>query len=256
MTNIFPIACFFDNYIWCIQHDQSLWVVDPGDATPVLTHLEQAGLTLAGILLTHHHADHTGGVNTLLAAQSVPVYGPAETSTWATHIVQGGHTIDFGELGQAQILFVGAHTRGHIAYYFADLNSLFCGDTLFSAGCGRLFEGDAHDLERALANINTLPADTRLYPTHEYTLSNLRFAHHVEPDNQAITEHILWVERQREQQQPSLPTTLAIERQINPFLRTEQATIIRSASDFAQRQVTAGVETLAALRSWKDNFRA
>ena len=251
---IFPIACFLDNYIWCIQLENNLWVVDPGDAEPVLAYINQHALNLDGILLTHHHADHTGGVNALLAHKKVAVYGPEETKLWASHIVQGGDTLNLN-IGQAQILFVGAHTRGHIAYYFADAKALFCGDTLFSAGCGRLFEGSPEDLERALSCINALPVDTKLYPTHEYTMSNLAFAQRVEPDNQAIVDYSQWVKDQRAQAQPSLPTTLDIERNVNPFLRTTSATISAQVSAHAQRPVNAGLDTLAALRAWKDNFR-
>lgn len=253
--SIFPIACFLDNYIWCLQVENNLWVVDPGDAEPVLAYINQHALSLAGILLTHHHADHTGGVNALLAHKEVPVYGPEETQQWASHIVHGGDTLDLS-MGQAQILFVGAHTRGHIAYYFASAKALFCGDTLFSAGCGRLFEGTPADLERALACINSLPADTKLYPTHEYTLSNLAFAQRVEPDNAEISDYSQWVQAQRDQALPSLPTHLALERQVNPFLRTNSATIVQQVSEHMQQPVTAGLETLAGLRAWKDNFRA
>jgi hydroxyacylglutathione hydrolase len=253
--SIFPIACFLDNYIWCIQVENNLWVVDPGDANPVLEYLQKHALNLDGILLTHHHADHTGGVNALLAHKNVPVYGPEETRQWATIIVGADQALDL-TIGHTQILFVGAHTRGHIAYYLADAKALFCGDTLFSAGCGRLFEGTAEDLACALDCINALPADTKLYPTHEYTLSNLAFAKRVEPDNEAITEHIQWVASQRDQNRPSLPTTLAVERQINPFLRTHSATIVEQVSEHTQHPISTGIETLAALRAWKDNFRA
>ncbi len=251
---IFPIACFLDNYIWCIQLENNLWVVDPGDAGPVLAYINQHALSLGGILLTHHHADHTGGVNALLAHKQVAVYGPEETTQWASHIVHGGDTLDLN-IGQAKILFVGAHTRGHIAYYFASAKALFCGDTLFSAGCGRLFEGTPEDLERALSCINSLPADTKLYPTHEYTMSNLAFAKRVEPDNQAIVEYTQWVQGRRDQARPSLPTTLDIERKVNPFLRATSTTIIQQVSEHTQRPVSAGLDTLAALRAWKDNFR-
>ncbi|MDP1539881.1 MAG: hydroxyacylglutathione hydrolase [Moraxellaceae bacterium] len=251
---IFPIACFLDNYIWCIQVENSLWVVDPGDASPVLEYLHQHSLSLGGILLTHHHADHTGGVNALLAHKNVAVYGPEETNQWATTLVAGGSTLDL-PIGQAQILFVGAHTRGHIAYYIASAKALFCGDTLFSAGCGRLFEGTPEDLELALSCINSLPADTKLYPTHEYTLSNLAFAKRVEPDNNAIVEYTQWVHAQRDQEKPSLPTTLALERQVNPFLRATSATIVQQVSEHAKRPISAGLDTLASLRAWKDNFR-
>jgi len=253
--SIFPIACFLDNYIWCIQVENNLWVVDPGDADPVLAYINQHALTLGGILLTHHHADHTGGVNALLAHKQVDVYGPEETKQWASHIVHGDDTLKLN-IGQARILFVGAHTRGHIAYYFASAEALFCGDTLFSAGCGRLFEGTPTDLERAMACINALPANTKLYPTHEYTLSNLAFAKRVEPDNSAIVEYCQWVQTQRDQAKPSLPTNLALERRVNPFLRANSTTIVQQVSEYMQQPIGAGLETLAGLRAWKDNFRA
>lgn len=252
---IIPIACFLDNYIWCLQADGHTWVVDPGDAAAVERHLAAQARALSGILLTHHHADHTGGVAALVERHRVPVYGPDETAAWHSHAVSDGEVLALPGLGRATVLFVGAHTRGHVAYYFPDGGHLFCGDTLFSAGCGRLFEGDSEDLARALDRLNALPADTRIYPTHEYTRANLAFARRLEPDNADIRQHIDQVDAWWAAQQPSLPSTLALERRINPFLRSREPAVVAAASAHAGCALPPGTPTLKVLRAWKDVFR-
>lgn len=255
------LPCFRDNYIW-LAHDAShAWVVDPGDATPVLAALQARGLTLAGILVTHHHDDHIGGIPALQSAlggprAALPVLGPREAGSCISQLLTGGERLTLPVLGCVDVLAVGAHTRGHLAFHLPDAQALFCGDTLFSAGCGRLFEGSPADLQQALARIAALPDATRCHPAHEYTLANLRFAAAVEPDNNAIHQHVATVLACLAEGRPSLPTTLARERLINPFLRSHLAPLAAAASRHAGREITPGLSTLAELRRWKDDFRS
>lgn len=253
---VHALPCFTDNYIWLIEAGAGCWVVDPGAAEPVLTALARLDKPLLGVLATHHHADHIGGVAALVEACPAPVLGPAETASVATRVLDGGERLQLDGLGTVAVLAVGAHTRGHLAYHLPGIDALFCGDTLFSAGCGRLFEGTPADLERALARIDTLPADTRLYPAHEYTRANLHFAQAVEADNADIAAHAARVDAWRAENRPSLPTSLALERRINPFLRTHEPAVIASTSRHAGREILPGLDALAALRAWKDVFRA
>lgn len=254
MRNPVALPSFTDNYIWLLPGDQGCWVVDPGDATAVMNWLEGQQQQLAGILLTHHHADHTGGAEQLRKLGNCPVWGPDECRQWRTQAVDDKQLLMLDGLGSVQVLSVAAHTRGHVAYYLPGPGWLFCGDTLFSAGCGRLFEGTATDLQTALACINALPASTLLFPTHEYTLSNLRFARHVEPGNAAIAEAEKEVQAQRQQGEPSLPTNLARERRINPFLRTHSHEIRAQVAQWSGLAIDSDLETLRLLRRWKDQF--
>lgn len=249
------LPCFADNYIWLIEADAGCWVVDPGDAAPVLAALATGGKPLLGVLVTHHHADHIGGIPALLAVHPVPVFGPAEAGACISHLLAGDETLELAGLGCVRVLAVGAHTLGHIAYHLPDAGLLFCGDSLFSAGCGRLFEGTPDDLHRALATINALPAATRIFPTHEYTSANLRFAARVEPDNADIRAYQQQVEVWRAENRPSLPTSLALERQINPFLRAHIPAVVTAIRHHAGMEISSERDTLAALRAWKDNFR-
>lgn len=255
MNNPVALPCFTDNYIWALPTEAGCWVVDPGDAGTVQTWLEQQRQTLAGILLTHHHADHTGGVRQLREAFQCPVWGPDECSSWRTEAVQDQTTLFLPGLGKVDVLSVAAHTRGHVAYHLPAQGWLFCGDALFSAGCGRLFEGTARDLQIALNRINDLPDETLLFPTHEYTLSNLHFARHVEPGNDRIADAEQEVLELRAQDLPSLPSTLARERDINPFLRTQSAEIRASVANWSAQAFCSELETLRLLRAWKDQFR-
>lgn len=255
MHSIRPIPCFLDNYIWFIACANGAWVVDPGAAEPVLAELRSSGLTLLGILITHHHADHTGGIAGILEQHDVPVYGPAEADAQISHATSINSTLDLPGLGSVQVLSVAAHTLDHIAYYLPADGAVFCGDSLFSAGCGRLFEGTPDDLAKSLATLDALPADTVIYPTHEYTQANLAFAHAVEPDNQDILQHQQQVALWRQQNTPSLPTNLALERRINPFLRSHEREVIAKASSIAGQRLAPGVETLAVLRRWKDSYK-
>jgi hydroxyacylglutathione hydrolase len=251
MFDITAIPAFKDNYIWLLQRGDQAFVVDPGDAGPVIRHLEQAGLSLAGILITHHHADHQGGVAALLERYRPLVYAPEiESITGRTHPLNGGESIDV--LGQeVAVLAVPGHTLGHLAYRAGD--ALFCGDTLFGAGCGRLFEGTPAQMADSLGRIATLPDETRIFCAHEYTEMNLRFALAVEPDNPAIHHRVAAVAAKRALGQPSVPSTLAEERATNPFLRCEVPSVIAAARAHAAVD-DQKVAVFAAIRAWRNVF--
>lgn len=264
ITRVSAIPAFADNYIWLIERAGYATVVDPGDAAPVLRALESRKLPLAAILITHHHADHIGGIAKILQAHPVPVFGPrAESRTIPalTQLLDDGDRIEVPKLGlPLRVLSVPGHTLGHIAYYAEregdDPPRLFCGDTMFSAGCGRLFEGTPDQLHHSLAKLNSFEGDTEVYCTHEYTLSNLAFAAAVEPGNPEIGRHRDAVRALRDRGEPSLPSRLALERRVNPFLRTGEAAIMRAAADQLGHAPADAVEVFATLRRWKDHFRA
>jgi hydroxyacylglutathione hydrolase len=252
MCEIVPIPAFEDNYIWLIRNDAAAAAIDPGDAGPVMDYLNQHGLELSAILLTHHHGDHTGGAAELRRRFECPVYGPRrEAIASITDPVGEGDSITLPSLGiLLQVLDVPGHTAGHVAYY--GINSLFCGDALFACGCGRLFEGTAQQMQSSLAKISALPDDTRVYCAHEYTLENIRFALRIEPGNAALLER-----EQRERQtwaqgRPTLPSTMALEKQTNPFLRWDAPGIIEFAGRFAGHSLHGPVDVFAALRRWRD----
>lgn len=258
--SVFPIAAFNDNYIWCIQPAAStlVWVVDPGDAVPVMEVLQQKQLQLAGILITHHHRDHTGGINQLLRhfGQQTPVYGPDNPAIDSiSHPLheEGQYqlTADNSELS-LQLYQVPGHTLDHLAYVIDD--ALFCGDTLFCAGCGRLFEGSAAQLHSSLQKIAKLPQDTKIYPAHEYTLSNLKFAALAEPDNQALISFAEQAQQTRQLQLPTLPSTVARELAINPFLHCDDERLVAVLSQHWQTAADSAVTRLKLLRLWKDNY--
>lgn len=251
------LPAFSDNYIWMWDDGRSAAVVDPGDAAPVIAVLRQQELSLRAILVTHHHADHVGGIDDLRPWLDGPVYGPAREAIPEPFVgLDQGDVIEV--LGQRfDVLAVPGHTAGHVAYHAApdgDSPVLFCGDTLFSAGCGRLFEGTAAQMHDSLQRLAALPPATRVHCTHEYTLSNLKFAAAVEPDNVDVRRHIEWCTVQRAASRPTLPSTLGLEIKINPFLRCAQPAVV----DAACTQGAAGrdpVSVLAALREWKNRFR-
>jgi hydroxyacylglutathione hydrolase len=256
MTNVTPVSAFRDNYIWLITNEDSnnAAVVDPGDAVPVLAALDDLRLKLSAILITHHHADHTGGVRQLLEHAAVPVYGPAgEAIPGRSHALKEGDRVVLDDLQLTfDVLAVPGHTAGHIAYY--GHGCLFIGDTLFMAGCGRLFEGTATQMHASLQKLLALPDTTRVYCAHEYTLANLRFARAVEPDNTAINARMDRSETLRRQDLPTVPATLAEERQTNPFLRVDQAGVIAAAEKRAGHGLRSDAEVFAILRDWKDRF--
>jgi hydroxyacylglutathione hydrolase len=254
---LIPIPAFADNYLWLLHDGQRALVVDPGDAEPVLRTLKQHALELTSILVTHHHADHTGGVDALRQATGAKVFGPAtERIPEPFTPLQGGDTVNVLDLA-FQVLDVPGHTSGHIAFYTPDVNGkplLFCGDTLFSGGCGRLFEGTPAQMLASLDTLAALPGDTQVCCTHEYTLGNLRFALAVEPGNADLGAYQAHCAHLREAGQPTLPTSIAQELLINPFLRTRQAAIIAAACRF---DAAAHDETsvFAAIRQWKNQFK-
>lgn len=254
---LIPLPAFTDNYIWMLHDGHGALVVDPGDAQPVLRALSETGLQLHTILVTHHHNDHTGGIQQLQESTGAAVYGPArENIPTVQHRLQDGDHVHVMGL-DFQVLDVPGHTAGHIAYFSEQAQPapiLFCGDTLFSGGCGRLFEGTPQQMLASLERLAALPGKTQVCCTHEYTLSNLKFAREVDPDNQALLEYQHRCQALRAAAQPTLPSTIAQELKINPFLRSHDAALITSARRFD----AAGVDqhgAFATLRQWKNQYQ-
>lgn len=259
MIEILALNAFEDNYIWLLRAAGCVAVVDPGDATPVLDHLEHSGDRLCAILATHHHGDHVGGVEELLARSPVPVFGPAlENIPGMTHPLSGGEHITLPELGvELEVIAVPGHTRGHIAYYgpsLGDDGAVFCGDTLFGAGCGRLFEGTPAQMQESLAKLAVLPAPTFVYCAHEYTQSNLRFARAVEPNSVAVQRRSEKVAQDRAAGRATIPTTIRTELDTNPFLRWDAAEVRAAAASRLGHVPANAVETFTAIREWKNRF--
>ena len=215
-----PVPAFTDNYIWLLAQGGKAWVVDPGEAEPILKSLKTEKLELAGILVTHHHGDHTGGIKALLEHTNVPVYGPHDSpcSDLISHRLYEGEQIQLGNL-LFSVISVPGHTLDHIAFYCQTANILFCGDTLFSGGCGRVFEGTYEQMYDSLCKLMELPEETKICCAHEYTLSNLQFANSTEPDNRDIENYQNRCKTLRQQNLPTLPSTIAQEKKINPFFR-------------------------------------
>ena len=255
--NLSALPAFADNYIWMLHDGTQAVVVDPGDAAPVLQALKARGLQLVGILVTHHHPDHVGGVDALRASLQGPVWGPArENISKPFTPLQDGDVITV--LGHRfQVIDVPGHTAGHIAYFQLDEDEaplLFCGDTLFSAGCGRLFEGTPAQMHHSLSRLAALPGSTQVCCTHEYTLSNLKFAAAVEPGNAERAQYHARCETLRAQGLPTLPSSIALEREVNPFLRCEAPEVVATARAHGAANDDK-VSVLAALREWKNRFR-
>src|SRR5436190_3414303 len=258
MTTIIPIPAFRDNYIWAVRDGAKAAVVDPGDAAPVLAWLDANGVHLSAIIATHHHADHVGGVAELCAKYDVPVFGPArEAIPRRTHALSEGDRIEVPGVGLACALFdIPGHTAGHIAYYTAgDDPLLFCGDTLFGAGCGRIFEGTPEQMWASLSKLAGLPAATRVYCGHEYTLANLAFAQAVEPGNDDVRARIGRERVKRDRNLPTLPSTIGDELATNPFLRAGLPGVMAAAAAHAKRAMASVVDSFATLRQWKNEFR-
>ncbi|SDG30832.1 hydroxyacylglutathione hydrolase [Pseudomonas benzenivorans] len=257
MIKIDALPAFTDNYIWLLQDPERrrCAVVDPGDAAPVLAWLAaHPGWQLSDILVTHHHHDHVGGVERLKAASGARVLGPAQEKIPARDLALAeGDQIEV--LGHGfRILEVPGHTLGHIAYYQAEQHWLFCGDTLFAGGCGRLFEGSPEQMHESLSRLAALPGQTLVYCTHEYTLSNLRFALAVEPDNRQIARRLEQVSAWRAAGRISLPSNLDLERATNPFLRSGEAAVKERIEQRDGRRERSPSEVFAGLRAWKDTF--
>jgi hydroxyacylglutathione hydrolase len=258
MIKIEAITAFNDNYIWCLFDDvtRQALVVDPGDADVVIRMLDNNKLQLAGIMITHHHFDHTGGIDGLLALNNVPVYGPISDQTQQiTHPLADGATLNLLDL-RFEVLTVPGHTLDHIAYFCphpADQPLLFSGDTLFAGGCGRIFEGTAAMMLASLNKLAALPTSTKIYCAHEYTIANLNFAAVVEPDNEALQERILHDQALRNKNLPTVPSSLANELRTNPFLRSHIPAVAASVQQLDE-QDTSPAAVFAAIRAWKDNF--
>jgi len=265
MLAVHALPAFADNYLWLIEDGRRAVVVDPGDAAVVRRALAERGLVLSAILLTHHHADHTGGVAALTAEQPCAVHGPrAENIAGVTVPHDDGDRFElFGQ--QVDVIAVPGHTRGHIAYSIPRMAALFCGDTLFAAGCGRLFEGTPAQMWHSLSRLASLPPSTSVYCAHEYTLANLRFARAVEPDNADLARREQAAQALRAAGQPTLPSNIGLECATNPFIRADLPSLEARADEIAQlpevaRQAAswAGLDgaerSFAVLRAWKNVF--
>lgn len=259
MLCVQPVKAFSDNYIWVLANPdtQQAVVVDPGDSEPVRSFLDERGWVLAAILATHHHPDHVGGIPALVRP-GLAVIGPAQEKIPCR--TQGvGHHDRFilPELDvDVEVLHIPGHTLGHVAFYIPAIGALFCGDTLFGAGCGRLFEGTAEQMHRSLERLAALPGETQVYCGHEYTLANLAFAQRVEPDNHHVADRLESDRARIALGQPTLPSRMEVEQRTNPFLRVHDATVRAAAEHHAQRQLQDGTAVFAVLRHWKDHFRS
>jgi hydroxyacylglutathione hydrolase len=263
MLQLHPIPAFSDNYLWAFTESENATksnivnIIDPGSFEAVLAYLEATDSKLGTILLTHHHADHTGGVEVLRQHYEPLIYAPSSARfSYATHHVEDGDTFNIGTL-KLSVITVPGHTLDHCAYFLEGADSypvLFCGDTLFSAGCGRVFEGSMEQMYESLQKLTKLPLDTRICCAHEYTLNNLRFALAVEPTNQALLNYREVCEKLRRENTPTLPTTLEIELAINPFLRCHVPEVKAAVEKHGAQELEHPVEVFSCLRSWKDNF--
>ena len=257
MLIIHPVPAFRDNYIWVIHNQDHAVVVDPGIASPVIDYLQSKKLQLCAILITHHHSDHTGGIIELIELFRVPVYGPSnESIPEITHPLRENDSIQLEEIAlNLSVMEIPGHTRDHIAYCgFEPFAMVFCGDTLFSCGCGRIFEGDAVQMYQSLQKLCQLPDDTHIYCTHEYTLGNIQFARKVDPENRKLIELEIAAQKLRQRNIPTLPTLLSIEKAVNPFLRCDQPALINSAQQHAAMPLPNPLRVFSVLREWKNNF--
>lgn len=252
--DVVALRAFSDNYIWTIRDSKCAAVVDPGDARPVLDYLKHEKLELVAILNTHHHADHVGGNAELLKRGKVPVFGPNDPRiAEVTHRLADGERITLPHFGlEFEAMEIPGHTRSHIAFHGAGM--LFCGDTLFAAGCGRLFEGTPRQMHDSLSKLARLPDATLVYCGHEYTLSNIRFAKAADPGNTALVALESRAQQLRDKDLPTLPSDIGQEKATNPFLRCNDPDVIASASKYAGKPLADSVSVLAAIREWKNSF--
>ncbi|MCW8092767.1 hydroxyacylglutathione hydrolase [Alteromonas sp. ASW11-130] len=254
-VSVTPIPAFTDNYIWCLRNTTDAVVVDPGDAEPVLAYLKDHNLKLAGILITHHHHDHTGGITRLTSTRpDIPVIGPRGNHIRGiTKSVTQGDAVHLPIINcDFTVLEIPGHTLDHIAFYGHD--AIFCGDTLFAAGCGRLFEGSPAQMVHSLSKLKRLPDHTKVYCGHEYTLANISFAKGVEPNNQALQEYENWAKQQRQQDKTTLPSDIATQKAVNPFLRCHHEEVRSSVQANSEHKLRDEVDVFASLRQWKDKF--
>lgn len=254
--NVTTVPAFQDNYLWLIHDNKYATVIDPGDANKILDSLRSLNLELTSILLTHHHADHIGGVKTLISLKQIPVYGPAKEII--SGVTRKMYENDVIRLTKPNIEFkvfeVPGHTKGHVAYYSSKYKWLFCGDTLFAGGCGRLFEGTSEEMINSLTKLALLPEDTKIFCAHEYTISNLQFAMEAEPDNNIIQERLLQEEAKISKGIPTIPSTIVLEKKTNPFLRFKEKNIQENLISSGKINFKNSVDAFTALREWKNNF--
>ena len=254
MINIEPIKAFNDNYIWLVTTNEGSIVIDPGEADQTVNFLKENGLTLEAILITHHHFDHTGGIEDMLLFKDVDVYGPVNNISSINKQLMSGDLINVIGI-DFQVIEIPGHTLDHIAFYSETFEEpiLFCGDTLFSGGCGRVFEGTFEQMHASILKLKSLPANTKIYAGHEYTQSNLKFALEVEPLNQKLISRYNDVQNLISIGKPTLPSTLELELEVNPFLRCQtnevQNSVIKKFNTSNHED-----EIFKALRQWKDNF--
>ena len=258
MLKVSAVRAFADNYIWLIHSPRDatqVVAVDPGDARPVESALA-AGLKLSGILITHRHADHVGGVERLAQQHAVQIFGPSNEAVPGDPTrVREGDSAPFTALGlEFRVLDIPGHTAGHVAY--VGHGAVFCGDTLFSAGCGRVFEGTLEQMLQSLAKLASLPEETYVYCGHEYTVANLNFARAVEPENLESVEYLEECRRRRTRNEATVPSTIRRERNVNPFLRCHQQSVKQAAEAKAGRRLQNATEIFAVIRQWKDGFTA
>lgn len=255
MVNILTIKGFDDNYFWLIKHEKSMRciVIDPGDATPVFAMLESQNLILDAILLTHHHHDHTGGVNELLTAfPEIKVYSNKQLFPAAQQVSDNDVLPFFDGDYALTVMETPGHTLDHLVFYNQEV--VFTGDLLFSGGCGRMFEGTAEQMFSSLQRVSELPDSTNVYCAHEYTQTNLVFAHHIEPKNTDLLRYIQSVSKIRQQGLPTIPTTIGLEKAINPFLRCEYKSLKNQLQERLSKPLSSPVECFRALREYKDRF--
>jgi hydroxyacylglutathione hydrolase len=257
MLDIWPIQVFSDNYVWVLQQGDGpgVVVVDPGDGLAVLAALENRGLSPSAVLITHHHADHVGGIDEIVERFSVPVFGPAaERIEFVDHPVADGDAVAPPGLDAAlSVMAVPGHTAGHVAY--AGPGFVLCGDTLFAGGCGRIFEGTPEEMFQSLGRLSSLPEDTLVYCAHEYTMANLGFAMDVEPGNGDLQRRQADAASVRERNEPTVPSTLSEEHHTNPFLRCHVDAVKKAAEHHSGQVLSTDVEVFAVVRSWKDGWQ-
>lgn len=252
MFKAFPVPILSDNYTWVLSglEPGTAVVVDPGEAAPVLSYLESSALMCGAVFLTHHHGDHVGGALSVSEYWKCPVYGPtAEAIPAVTHPIAGRDTVAVAGMNW-EVLGIPGHTHGHVAY--VGHGHLFCGDTLFAGGCGRIFEGTPKQMYESLMKLASLGPETRVCCAHEYTIANLQFALRVEPGNKDLVNRLKWAQTTRAAGRPTVPSSLKDELATNPFLRGSQPEIVAQASRHAGRRLKPGLEVFTEIRAWKD----